>query len=181
MRRWLILGALVVGFASLILTNSPSKLPIPRPAPDFLLPDMSGQSVRLSQLKGKVVLLNVWATWCAPCRQEMPTMQTLHQRLQNADFVLLAVSQDADGGKVVQPYIQEGRFTFPVLLDMQGEVGRKYAVAGYPETFIINRQGDIVHHHIGYNDWSQPVVEAALRRLINEGTLGDRLQGTGDR
>lgn len=169
MRRWLILGVLVVGVAFLVLTSTPSQLPLPRPAPDFLLPDLSGQSVRLSQLKGKVVLLNVWATWCAPCRQEMPTMQTLHQRLKNADFVMLAVSQDADGAKAVQPYLQEGGFTFPVLLDMQGEVGRKYAVAGYPETFIINRQGDIVHHHIGYNDWSLPAVEAALRRLIDEG------------
>ncbi|MGH7962021.1 MAG: peroxiredoxin family protein, partial [Candidatus Binatia bacterium] len=74
----------------------------------------------------------------------------------------------------------EGGFTFPVLLDVHGEVGKKYGVSGYPETFIIDRQGTIVHHHIGYNDWSQPAVAAALRRLIDQGVwAATRVQGSG--
>jgi Peroxiredoxin len=173
MSKWVVIG-LIVSLGFLLLSRPPSRLPVPRGAPDFLLPNMQGQVVRLLQLKGKVVLLNVWATWCAPCRQEMPTLETLYQRLKGKDFVMLAVSQDVDGEKTVRSYLQEGGYTFPVLLDVQGEVGRKYGVLGYPETFIIDRQGTIVHHHMGYNDWSRPAMEAAVRRLIDQGvwTIG---------
>ncbi len=171
MRSWLILGGvgLVVLLGVVILITTPSQTTLPRPAPDFLLPDMRGQAVRLSQLKGKVILLNVWATWCGPCRKEMPTMEALAHKLSDEDFVLLAVSQDVDGAVTVKPYLQEGGYTFPVLLDLQGEVGRKYGVTGYPETFVIDRQGQVVYHHIGYNDWAQPQIEETLRRLIQQG------------
>ena len=171
MRPWLILGSVsvVVLLGVVIVITAPSPTTLPRPAPDFLLPDVSGQAVRLSQLKGKVVLLNVWATWCGPCRQEMPTMETLARKLSGEDFVLLAVSQDVDGAVTVKPYLQEGGYTFPVLLDAQGEVGRKYGVTGYPETFVIDRQGQVVYHHIGYSNWARPQVEEALRRLIQQG------------
>ena len=171
MRSWLILGGvgLVVLLGVVILITTPSRTTLPRPAPDFLLPDMRGQAVRLSQLKGKVILLNVWATWCGPCRKEMPTMEALAHKLSGEDFVLLAVSQDVDGAVTVKPYLQEGGYTFPVLLDLQGEVGRKYGVTGYPETFVIDRQGQVVYHHIGYNDWAQPQIEETLRRLIQQG------------
>jgi peroxiredoxin len=169
MRRWfLFFGAIVVAFAFLVTwTGGPSRKPIP--AQDFLLPDLQGRAVRLSQLRGKVVMLNIWTTWCPPCRKEMPTMEALYRRLQDADFVMLAVSQDVDGHKTVLPYLKEGGYTFPVLLDVGGEVGKRYGVTGYPETFIIDRQGNIVYHHIGYNDWSRPAVEDALRRLITQG------------
>jgi peroxiredoxin len=164
----LLLAVFVCGFGLLLLlVRAPA--PSRRAAPDFVLPDMNGQVVRLSQLKGKVVLLNIWATWCPPCRKEMPTMQTLYKKMQSADFVMLAVSQDVDGKSTVLPYAREGGLTFPMLLDVQGEVGKEYGVTGYPETFIIDRQGTIVHHHIGYNDWSQPSVEVALRRLADQG------------
>lgn len=168
MKKWLVLGVVVVGCVFL-LTVIRSPTPASKPAPDFLLPDLNGQVVRLSQLKGKVVMLNVWTTWCPPCRKEMPTMETLYRRLKNADFLVLAVSQDVDGQHTVVPYLQEGGFTFPVLLDVHGEVGEKYGVTGYPETFIIDRQGNVVYHHIGYNDWSQPAVETALRQLADQG------------
>lgn len=168
MRKWLILGLVVLSFG-LLLTLKRSPSPTVMSAPEFVLPDLQGQVVRLSQLKGKIVMLNVWTTWCPPCRKEMPTMETLYQRLKSSDFVMLAVSQDVDGKSTVLPYLQEGGFTFPVVLDVNGEVGKKYGVTGYPETFIIDRQGNIVYHHIGYNDWSQATVETALRRLLDQG------------
>lgn len=168
MRRVLVLALVVLG-AGLLLTLFRAPSTGPSVAPDFILPDMNGQVVRLSQLKGKVVLLNLWATWCPPCRKEMPTMEVLHQKLKGADFVLLAASQDIDGKNVVAPYVQEHGFTFPVLLDVNGETGKKYGATGYPETFIIDRQGVIVHRHIGYNDWARPAVEAALRKLADQG------------
>ena len=81
------------------------------------------------------------------------------------------------------PYRKEGGFTFPILLDESGEVGKKYEVTGYPETFIIDRQGNIVYHHIGYNDWSHPAVETALRRLADQGVWQSWTDGkaTGER
>ena len=169
MRKGFILGLVVVVCGVMLLTRTPARAPLPTPAPDFLLPDLQGQVVRLSQLKGKVVLLNVWTTWCPPCRKEMPALEALYRRLKGGDFIMLAASQDVDGQSTVLPYLREGRFTFPVLLDVRGEVGKKYGVTGYPETFIVDRQGNEVYHHIGYNDWSQPAVETALRRLIDQG------------
>ena len=96
-------------------------------------------------------------------------MEILARKLGGEDFVLLAVSQDVDGVATVKPYLQEGGYTFPVLLDVRGEVGKKYGVTGYPETFVIDRQGQVVYHHIGYNDWAQPQMEETLRRLIQQG------------
>lgn len=168
MRRVLLLALVVIGLG-VLLTLVRAPTPEQRAAPDFVLPDLNGQVVRLSQLRGKVVLLNVWATWCPPCRKEMPTMEALYQKMKDTDFVMLAASQDVDGKNTVAPYLQEGGLTFPVLLDVNGEIGKKYKVTGYPETYIIDRQGNIVHHHIGYNDWSQPAVETALRRLADQG------------
>ncbi len=168
MRKWIVLGLIALSFGLLLTVRRTPSLSV-QTAPEFILPDIQGQAVRLSQLKGKVVMLNIWTTWCPPCRKEMPTMETLHRRLQNSDFVMLAASQDVDGESTVLPYLQEGGFTFPVVLDVNGEVGKKYGVTGYPETFIIDRQGKVVHHHIGYNDWGLPVVESALRRLLDQG------------
>lgn len=176
MRRVLLLAVVVLGLSLLLtLVRAPSSAP--RVAPDFVLPDLTGQAVRLSQLKGKIILLNIWATWCPPCRKEMPTMEVLYQKLKGADFVMLAASQDVDGKNTVAPYLQEGGLTFPVLLDVSGEVGKKYGVTGYPETFIIDRQGMIVYRHIGYNDWSQPQVESALRRLADQGVWASWADG----
>lgn len=169
MRTWLALGLVALGCGFVLLTLIPSGPTLPRAAADFVLPDMQGQVVRLSQLKGKVVFLNVWTTWCPPCRKEMPTMQALYRQLQDQDFMMLAVSQDVDGRKTVLSYLEEGGYTFPVLLDVRGEVGRKYGVTGYPETFLIDRQGMIVHHHIGYNNWASPESLAAVRGLIERG------------
>src|SRR5215470_1386224 len=106
MRKWLFLALVILGFGFLItIARSPSQGR--KPAPEFLLPDPQGQVVRLSQLKGKVVMLNIWTTWCPPCRKEMPTMEILHQRLRNSDFLMLAVSQDVDGRNTVVPYLRE--------------------------------------------------------------------------
>ncbi len=169
MRKWLVLGLVVLGGGFVLLTLMPSGSNLPKVAEDFVLPDIHGQVVRLSQLKGKVVFLNVWATWCPPCRKEMPTMQTLYRQLQGEDFMMLAISQDVDGQNTVLAYLTEGGYTFPVLLDVRGEVGKKYGVTGYPETFLIDRQGMIVHHHIGYNNWASPESIAAVLGLIQHG------------
>jgi peroxiredoxin len=139
-------------------------------ASDFKLEDaFSGETVSLAALKGKVVFLNVWATWCGPCREEMPSMETLFDELKtNKDFVMLAVSQDTKGKSVVVPYVQKNGYHFKILLDPENKVGDSYGVSGVPETFIIDRKGRIVAHHMGAFDWSRPDVKEALQQLLSQ-------------
>src|SRR5271168_2406888 len=128
-------------------------------APDFTLKNLAGETISLSSLRGKVVFLNVWATWCGPCREEMPSMETLYEAFKNRnDFVILAVSQDRRGRAAVQPYVEKNHFQFDILLDPDNVVGDAYNVSGVPETFIIDRRGRIVAHHMGAFDWSQTDV-----------------------
>ncbi len=161
---------LVLGIALYSLWSNLRRPARPRPmaAPSFVLPDLSGKAVRMQDLRGKVVLLNLWATWCAPCVEEMPTLQALEKKMAGRDFVLLAVSED-EQPKAVGPWIAQRGFTFPVLLDERGQVGADLGITGYPETFIIDRQGRIVHHHVGYRDWSDREIVAALERLMDTG------------
>lgn len=177
-RAFLATLAVVVAFGLFLWARQPSLPAVA--APDFILPNLAGETIRLQDLRGKVVLLNVWATWCPPCVEEMPTLETLSARMKGRDFVLLAVSQD-ERPKVVKPWIEERGFTFPVLLDPRGQVGHEYGVTGYPETFVIDRRGRIVHHHVGFRDWAEAEIVAALETLLTTGEWrgeGESASGT---
>jgi cytochrome c biogenesis protein CcmG/thiol:disulfide interchange protein DsbE len=141
-------------------------------APDFAVPDLAGQAVRLSAFRGRVVLLNLWTTWCPPCREEMPSMERLYRRLRDRGFVLLAVSQDEGGTAVVEPFVHELGLTFPVLVDSEQQVGHRYGVWGYPESFLIDREGRIAERVIGPRDWASPDQIAAVERLLDASTPG---------
>jgi peroxiredoxin len=134
-------------------------------ASDFVVPDLQGNAVRLSALRGKVVFLNLWATWCPPCREEMPSMQRLYQHFQGRDFAMLAVSSD-EQKPAVEAFVKEGQYTFPVLFDPQRQVGDTYGVWGYPETFLIDRTGKIVEHIVGPRPWDKPDQLAKIERLL---------------
>jgi peroxiredoxin len=135
-------------------------------AANFTLKDLKGDEISLASLRGKVVFLNVWATWCAPCREEMPSIESLYKKFKgDGNFVVLAVSQDTDGGSV-RPYVEQNHLQFTVLLDPRNEVGELYDVNGIPETFIIGRDGRIVAHHVGPYDWSNADIREALQELI---------------
>jgi len=138
----------------------------PRVAPDFSVTDLEGRTVRLSALRGKVVLLNLWTTWCAPCVEEMPSIERLYATLRGDDFALLAVSQDEEGKRAVEPFVARMRLSFPVFVDPDHQVGDRYGVWGYPETFVIDRNGRVVEHVIGPRDWASPPSLGALRVLI---------------
>lgn len=136
-------------------------------AADFKLPGLDGQTISLSSLRGKVVFLNVWATWCPPCREEMPSIEALYEKFKDdKDFVVLAVSQDSDGRAPVASYVEKHGLKFDVLLDPENRVGEAYDVSGIPETFIIDQHGRIVAHHVGPYDWSNPEIRDALQELI---------------
>jgi cytochrome c biogenesis protein CcmG, thiol:disulfide interchange protein DsbE len=136
-------------------------------AAEFKLQDLNGDTVTLSSLRGKVVFLNIWATWCGPCREEMPSMETLYNDFKNnKDFVILAVSQDRLGKDAVKSYVEKNGYHFRVLLDPQNKLSESYDLSGVPETFIIDRHGRIVAHHMGAFDWSRSDVLESLQQLL---------------
>ena len=137
-----------------------------QPAPNFTLPGLDGRPVSLSDYRGKVVLVNIWATWCAPCVAEMPSMERLYQRLKGDSFEILAVSIDTAGVSTVAPFVKKHRLTFPALIDSQGITRIAYKISGVPESFIINRQGLLVKKIVGPLNWSSPEVLKSIRSLI---------------
>lgn len=154
-----------------LLTRPPAALddPAPRvgqPLADFTLPDLQGNRVQLSALRGKVVFINIWATWCPPCVEEMPTMQRLYDRLHDRGLEVLAISIDALGAQVVGPFMQQYRLTFPALLDAKNTIERRYRTGGVPESFIVDKSGLLVEKIVGPRDWSHPQVIAMFERLL---------------
>ncbi len=137
-----------------------------RAAPDFTFPDLDGRKVSLSDFRGKVVLVNIWATWCPPCRDEMPSMQTLYERFKGGQFEILAVSIDGNGREAVAPFMQQMNLSFPVLLDPKGKIQRLYRITGVPESFIVDREGILVNKVVGPMDWSSPQVFGFFEELI---------------
>jgi peroxiredoxin len=137
-----------------------------QPLADFTLPDMQGRSIQLSALRGKVVFINVWATWCPPCVDEMPAIQRLHERLHSRGLEVLAISLDALGAQVVEPFMQDYRLTFTTVLDPKGTVERLYHTGGVPESFIVDKQGRLVEKIVGPRDWMHPHLLATFERLL---------------
>jgi peroxiredoxin len=127
-------------------------------APDFTLADLSGIKTRLSDLKGEVVLVNFWATWCPPCREEIPSMVALNRLMAGKPFRMLAISMDQGGEDAVNDFFRRSGLTLPVFLDRDGNVGKLYGVTGVPETFVIDRKGVIIKKIIGPLDWNAPEV-----------------------
>jgi len=112
------------------------------------------------------VLLNIWATWCAPCVAEMPSMEKLYQELEDEGFELLAVSVDESGAEVVTPFMKKHKLSFPVLIDTEGAIKSLYQLTGIPESFIIDKDGIIVEKVIGPRDWAASGAISYFRNLI---------------
>jgi thiol-disulfide isomerase/thioredoxin len=121
-------------------------------AQDFTLQYISGEQVTLSDLKGKFVFLHFWASWCPPCKEELPSIQKLYQASDKGKFVILAVNVK-EGRGVIKPFLDERRLTFPVLLDPKAEVSRLYRVRSIPTTFLVNQEGQIIGKISGARDW----------------------------
>jgi peroxiredoxin len=137
-------------------------------APDFSLKDLNGKKVGLKQFKGKIILLNFWATWCSPCKEEMPGLEVLHQKFKGKNFVLLAISVDYGGFKPVQEFINKQHYTFSVLLDPKCEALDLFEIKGIPTTFIIDKKGRMVGRAIGPRDWKSPEVFSLINLLIEK-------------
>jgi len=167
--RCLLAGAAVAGMLLGTGCRRADDALVGQRAPEFSLADLQGNAVRLANLKGRVVFLNVWATWCEPCREEMPAMQALYQRLTGPDFEMLAINADQGGRDGVVKFVESNHLSFPVLPDPDLQVADRYRITGYPETFVIDRNGTIVAHEIGPRDWDAPQSVAAFKRLIERG------------
>lgn len=124
------------------------------PSIEFQLPDLQGNDVKLSDYLGQVVFLNFWATWCGPCRSEMPSMEKVYNDLKDEGFVILAVDL-AEDGNTVQNFVDELGLTFPVVLDKTGEVGAAYDARSIPTTYLIGRDGNILGRAIGVRPWEE--------------------------
>jgi peroxiredoxin len=142
-----------------------SPLETGRLAPNFTLPRLDGKMVSLSDYRGQVVLVNIWATWCPPCVDEMPSMEKLYQELKGKNFEILAVSIDAPGEKVVAPFMKKNNLSFPALLDPEGTIKSVYQTTGVPESFIVNKQGILVEKIIGPRNWVDPAAVRYLRDM----------------
>ena len=136
-------------------------------APDFTFPDIHGKPISLSQFRGKIVFLNIWATWCGPCRIEMPSMEKLWQKFKKDDFVILAVSIDRQGKSVVIPFLQELGLTFPVLLDPDATIQNLYKIRALPSSIIIDKMGFVDTREAGARDWFSSDMIKKFEELIN--------------
>lgn len=177
---------LVVGAAW--VTRESRAFPAPGVrAPSFSATTLSGDTVQLEDYRGLVVLVNIWATWCGPCREEMPSMQRLYDEFvqRGAPFTILAVSVDAPagrrdaGGNVggdLAAFAEELDLTFPILHDPAGEIQRIYYTTGVPESFVVDREGVIRLRIAGATEWDAPDRKALIERLLSEGVVADTLR-----
>jgi len=137
-------------------------------APAFSLKDVTGNTVNLEDFKGKVVFLNFWATWCPPCRTEMPSMERLNEVFHGKDFVMLAVNIEREGNTAVPAFLERNPFSFTILLDLEEKVQQGYGVYRFPETFLIDRNGRVASHYIGAYDWSTVDILKQIKALIEK-------------
>ena len=138
------------------------------PAPDFSLSGPAGDT-RLLALKGNLVLVHFWATWCPPCREELPSLAKLSGQMGGKPFRLLAISVDKDGNAAVQKLLGQVGITLPVLLDPSSEVAKQYGITGVPETFIVSPAGVILKKIVGPMEWTSPEALAYLNDAMKAG------------
>src|SRR5881397_2477673 len=161
MKRYL--TSVIMGFVLLGLLGMAGRPPLlGSPAPEIALKDLQGQEVRLSDLHGKVVLLNFWATWCKPCKEEMPAMQAAYDKLRSEGLVVLAVNELEDAGKVAE-HIRTHGHTFLVVMDHDNRVANRYGVVGLPASFLIDRQGIVREHVFGSLLTEEGIAELVRR------------------
>lgn len=175
--QWYAVGAILAALVGVIgigatLTSDRGLVGPGVRAPDFRAVDVRTlDPVSLDDYRGEVMLLNVWATWCKPCEEEMPSMQRLHEALGPSGLKVVAVSIDQAGSDHVLEWVQQRNLTFDILHDQAGRIERIYQTTGVPESYIINRDGIIVKRVIGAFEWDHPAQVATFRRLLGLETV----------
>jgi thiol-disulfide isomerase/thioredoxin len=137
------------------------------PAPDFVLDSSTGKPIKLSGLKGQVVMINFWATWCGPCRQEMPLLESIYKQYKDKGFTLLGVNVEPDP-KLANDWLKKTPVSFPVLYDVKSDVSNLYKVAGMPSTVFVDKKGNVRLVHRGYKPGDENEYMNNIRMLMRE-------------
>ncbi len=153
--------------AATLLAASAAQATTPAPAPDFALPSRDGGEVRLSELRGQVVMINFWATWCGPCRQEMPLLQQISARYEPLGFTLLGVNVEPDSAPA-KAWLEKVPVTFPILFDRENTVSASFGVEAMPSTVLVDREGRVRHVHRGYKAGDESMYADLIRGLVKE-------------
>lgn len=176
-KQWYVVGAIVLAMvtgAFLLVRNSPDNygVQVGRKAPDFQVVNLAnGDTISLREhYKGEVTLVNIWATWCGPCREEMPSMEAAYKELAPKGFKVAAVSIDDIAPEDVVNFANSLGVTFDLLMDRSGMIQRTYQTTGVPESFLLDRDGVIVKRIIGAHDWSTAVNKSLIERLLEQGS-----------
>lgn len=151
-------------FASLLAVSAYAK-DLSGPAPDFSLKNLKGETVKLSDYKGKVVMINFWASWCGPCRQEMPLLEDMSNELGKAGFVLLGVNVDEDPADA-KDFLSDVPVTFQILLDSKMEVAELYKTQAMPSSFFVDKSGNLAHLHAGYKKGEEEDYRKVIKKLL---------------
>jgi len=160
------IAALILVIVSLT-TSAVNAKEVDGQAPDFVLKSNDGQNIRLSELRGEVVLINFWATWCGPCRQEMPLLDDLHQRYKDMGFTVLGVNVEKKSDKA-KAMLAENPVSFPVLFDSNSDVSKLYNVDAMPTTVMVDRDGNMRHLHRGFKPGFEDNYAAQVKGLFRE-------------
>jgi len=142
------------------------------PVPDVSLPTLEGRPLALKELRGNVLLVNFWATWCLPCQWEMPLMEKLYQAYRDRGFVVVAISVDQQGAAVVKPFVKSRKLTYPVLLDTKLDGAAKFGLVGIPATFLVATDGLIKGVTYGPKEWDGKEARALIESLLASGKPG---------
>ena len=171
-KQWIVVGVIVAVLAAVLVLGiklAPEIFPVEvgSSAPTFQATDLkTGQRLTLADFRGQVVLLNIWATWCEPCKVEMPSLEQLEKEVGPQGLRIVAVSIDEGGADAVRQFARDYGLTFQILHDPQRRIERIYQTTGVPESFVLNRQGKIVKKVIGAADWDATVNKDLMRRLL---------------
>lgn len=141
--------------------------PVSGPAPDFTLKSLKGPNLKLSEYRGDVVMINFWASWCAPCRQEMPILNDLYRRYRDAGFTLLGVNVEEDSAQAAT-MARELKVVFPILFDTSNKVSKLYSVQAMPSTILVDRDGNMRFLHRGYKPGYEDEYQKQVRELMRE-------------
>ena len=134
--------------------------------PNFCLEELNGEKIQLAGLKGKIIFLNFWATWCGPCIEEMPSMEALYQHYKKTDFLFLTISVDCGGRESVRKFVERHRYRIPILLDPAGQTLELFEISRIPATLIIDRNGRMMGRVIGPRNWSSPEVFSLVDQML---------------
>lgn len=176
--KFLIFILILIGIGAFLIFSNPfarnksvktlgiQVLESPEDAKNFSLQDIHGQTIRLSDFRGKIVMLNFWATWCTPCRKEMPSMEKLYERYKDRGLVILSIASGEKTKDVVH-FVRKFKITFPALVDTDLEVTDNYNVWALPTTYFINREGKVIGKVYGSRDWSTNTANEYIENLLS--------------